>query len=105
MNRFLALTAALMLAVWLFVAPGDAWLSAPYFVFVAILVAATFIDFDHMIIPHELTWGGVAAGLFGGAGVEMVHEPRPRFPQAGFPPEVIEPQHEVYFVIADLRHA
>src|SRR5262249_47449325 len=58
-----SVTAALMLAVWLFVTPGNPWLAAPYFVFVAILVAATFIDFDHMIIPHELTWGGVAAGV------------------------------------------
>ena len=57
------LTAALMLAVWLFVTPGNPWLALPYFFFVAILVAATFIDFDHMIIPHELTWGGVAAGV------------------------------------------
>ena len=57
------LTAALFLAVWLRFAPADPWLAAPYFVFVAILVAATFIDLDHMIIPHELTAGGVAAGL------------------------------------------
>src|SRR5260370_750467 len=37
--------------------------------------------------------------FFGGAGVEMVHEPRPRFPQAGVPPYVIEPPHEAYVVI------
>ncbi len=57
------LTGALFLAVWLFLTPGNPWLALPYFVFVAILVAATFIDLDHMIIPHELTWGGVAAGI------------------------------------------
>ncbi len=57
------LTGALFLAIWLFVTPGNPWLALPYFVFGAILVAATFIDLDHMIIPHELTWGGVAAGI------------------------------------------
>ena len=57
------LTGALFLAVWLHFAPVDPWLALPYFAFVAILVAATFIDFDHMIIPHELTFGGVVAGV------------------------------------------
>lgn len=56
-------TGALFLAVWLLVVAADPSLALPYFVFVGILVAATFIDIDHMIIPHELTWGGVAAGV------------------------------------------
>ena len=57
------LTGVLFLAIWRHVGPEDPWLAFPYFVFVAILVAATFIDFDHMIIPHELTVGGVVAGI------------------------------------------
>ncbi len=57
------LTGVLFLAVWLRFAPANPWLALPYFVFVGILVAATFIDFDHLIIPHELTAGGVAAGV------------------------------------------
>jgi leader peptidase (prepilin peptidase) / N-methyltransferase len=57
------LTGALFLAVWLRVTPENPWLALPYFIFAAILVASTFIDLDHMIIPHELTWGGVAAGI------------------------------------------
>ncbi|OAI42055.1 hypothetical protein AYO41_04885 [Verrucomicrobia bacterium SCGC AG-212-E04] len=57
------LTGGLFLAVWLHFAAADPWLALPYFVFVSILVAATFIDFDHMIIPEVLTWGGVAAGV------------------------------------------
>jgi leader peptidase (prepilin peptidase)/N-methyltransferase len=32
-------------------------------VLLAVLIAATFIDIEHLIIPDELTWGGVAAGL------------------------------------------
>ena len=38
---------------------------APVFwIFLSLLVAATFIDFDHLIIPNEITKGGVVAGMF-----------------------------------------
>jgi leader peptidase (prepilin peptidase)/N-methyltransferase len=54
------LTAALFLGVWL----GKPWLLAlPYWIFVSLLVVATFIDFEHFIIPDEITWGGAIAGL------------------------------------------
>ena len=32
-------------------------------IFLALLVAATFIDFDHFIIPDSITLGGLGAGL------------------------------------------
>jgi leader peptidase (prepilin peptidase) / N-methyltransferase len=35
-----------------------------YAVFLAGLIAATFIDFEHFIIPDEITFGGIVAGLF-----------------------------------------
>lgn len=57
------LTGALFLAVWL---RTDWLLAIPYWVFVSLLVAATFIDFDHFIIPDEITLGGTAAGLLCG---------------------------------------
>ena len=64
------LTGLLFLAVWWRVPqfaggrlPGDWLLAFPLFTFVSLLVVATFIDFEHFIIPDEITWGGAAAGL------------------------------------------
>ena len=54
------LTAVLFLAVWL---QSPMLLAFPYWIFVSLLIVATFIDFDHFIIPDEITWGGVGAGL------------------------------------------
>jgi len=53
------LTAALFLACWLLFPPAKA---ACGMVFVSVLIAATFIDLDHMIIPDVFTLG---AGLVG----------------------------------------
>jgi len=54
------LTALLFLAVWrLF--PWD--IAIAYWVLISLLVAATFIDFEHFIIPDEITLGGTAAGI------------------------------------------
>ncbi len=54
------LTGALFLFLWLkFGLP----LAPVYFVFVALLVAATFIDFDYFIIPDQITLGGTVAGV------------------------------------------
>ncbi len=54
------LTALLFLAIWLrFPAP----FALPYFIFASLLIAATFIDFEHFIIPDEITLGGIGAGI------------------------------------------
>jgi leader peptidase (prepilin peptidase)/N-methyltransferase len=54
------LTALLFLAVWL----AFPWpIALVYWVFVSLLVVATFIDFEHFIIPDEITIGGTVAGL------------------------------------------
>jgi leader peptidase (prepilin peptidase)/N-methyltransferase len=38
-------------------------LAPVYALFVALLIVATFIDFEHYIIPDEITLGGAAAGI------------------------------------------
>jgi leader peptidase (prepilin peptidase)/N-methyltransferase len=54
------LTALLFLWVWrIFPWP----MAVAYWVFVALLITATFIDFEHFIIPDEITLGGTAAGI------------------------------------------
>jgi leader peptidase (prepilin peptidase)/N-methyltransferase len=54
------LTALLFLCVWkIFPSP----MAIAYWVFVSLLIAATFIDFEHFIIPDEITIGGTGAGI------------------------------------------
>ncbi|MGA2787617.1 MAG: prepilin peptidase [Verrucomicrobiota bacterium] len=62
------LTGAAFLSCWLvFGEPGHPLPSMPvalvYAIFIAGLIAATFIDFEHFIIPDEITLGGMAAGF------------------------------------------
>ncbi len=54
------LTAAVFLAVW---ESHGLPLAPVYWLFVSLLIAATFIDIEHFIIPDEITWGGTAAGI------------------------------------------
>jgi Type II secretory pathway, prepilin signal peptidase PulO and related peptidases len=54
------LTAFLFLIIW----QSFPWpIAICYWVFIALVIAATFIDFEHFIIPDEITLGGTAAGL------------------------------------------
>jgi leader peptidase (prepilin peptidase)/N-methyltransferase len=63
----------LFLAVWRHVWP-DLWvLALPYWVLVSLLIVATFIDFEHFIIPDEITWGGVAAGVVLSLAIPTLH--------------------------------
>jgi leader peptidase (prepilin peptidase)/N-methyltransferase len=62
------LTGLLFLATWWRVVSTSGvmsdWLRfLPLAVFVSLLIVATFIDFEHYIIPDEITWGGAAAGI------------------------------------------
>ena len=55
-----ALTAILFLLTWLAFPPAVALCG---FIFISILICATFIDFDHMIIPDRFTIGGFLLGV------------------------------------------
>lgn len=54
------LTAVAFVAIWRQFTP---WEAAAYTLFVCGLIAASFIDFEHYIIPDEITVGGVLAGI------------------------------------------
>ena len=42
----------------------DTWiLVPPYWIFLALVIVATFIDFDHFIIPDQITLGSIVAGV------------------------------------------
>jgi leader peptidase (prepilin peptidase)/N-methyltransferase len=62
------LTGLMFLSAWLkFGDPGNPLPSIPvalvFAIFLAGLIVATFIDFEHFIIPDEITLGGAAAGF------------------------------------------
>ncbi|MEI7808796.1 MAG: prepilin peptidase [Verrucomicrobiota bacterium] len=57
------LTALAFLACWLAFGHQAPWLALVYAVFLAGLIAATFIDFEHFIIPDEITLGGAVVGF------------------------------------------
>ncbi len=75
------LTAVLFLGVWLKVWtwgregwPPQAWvLALPYWIMVALFVVATFIDFEHFIIPDEITIGGTVAGVVLSFAIPTLH--------------------------------
>src|SRR5215471_2250452 len=57
------LTGLAFLACWLAFGHQSPWLAAVYSLFLAGLITATFIDFEHFIIPDEITLGGAVAGF------------------------------------------
>ena len=54
------LTAAIFAILWISYPPA---LAIIYWVFFSLLIAATFIDIEHFIIPDEITWGGTIFGV------------------------------------------
>ena len=46
---------------------GTSWTTLEYLIMVFGLVTASFIDYDHMILPDEITLGGLAIALIGAA--------------------------------------
>jgi leader peptidase (prepilin peptidase) / N-methyltransferase len=69
-----AITGALFLATWWRVSAQGMWVAFfPLAVFVSLVVVATFIDFEHFIIPDEVTWGGAIAGIVFSTGLPALH--------------------------------
>jgi leader peptidase (prepilin peptidase)/N-methyltransferase len=67
------LTALLFAASWLVHGQRGVLLALAYCVVLAGFIVATFIDFEHFIIPDEITLGGIAAGFLLSAGVPALH--------------------------------
>jgi leader peptidase (prepilin peptidase)/N-methyltransferase len=57
------LTAVTFLSCWLVFGHQSALLALIYSIFLAGLITATFIDFEHFIIPDEITIGGAVVGF------------------------------------------
>jgi leader peptidase (prepilin peptidase)/N-methyltransferase len=57
------LTGILFAGAWLAFGRTSPWLPLIYAVFLAGLIVATFIDFEHFIIPDEITIGGMVVGF------------------------------------------
>ena len=54
------LTALLFLAIW----QRFSWqMAIAYWIFVSLVIVATFVDFEHFIIPDQVTVGGTIAGF------------------------------------------
>src|SRR5437868_2080793 len=65
------LTAFFFLLIW----KAFPWpIAIAYWVFIALVIAATFIDFEHFIIPDEITIGGTVAGLIASTLVPQLME-------------------------------
>lgn len=67
------LTGVLFLAAWLTFGPYSAPLALAYCLILAGFVVATFIDFEHFIIPDEITLGGMGAGFVASFLVPALH--------------------------------
>ena len=67
------LTAVLFCACWLAFGAQSAWLALIYSLFLAGLIAATFIDAEHEIIPDEITFGGIVAGFICSGLLPLLH--------------------------------
>jgi leader peptidase (prepilin peptidase)/N-methyltransferase len=75
-----AFTAGIFLAIWWRFLPDGWGVPAVHWVLVSLLIAATFIDAEHLIIPDGLTW---KAAIAGGVLAALLPALDARFPSAG----------------------
>jgi len=68
------LTGLAFLACWLAFGHASPWIALVYCLFLAGLIAATFIDFEHFIIPDEITLGGAVVGFAISFFLPQLHE-------------------------------
>jgi leader peptidase (prepilin peptidase)/N-methyltransferase len=68
------LTGIAFLSCWLAFGNQSAWLAIIYAIFLAGLICATFIDFEHFIIPDEITLGGMVAGFAASFFLPSLHD-------------------------------
>jgi len=57
------LTALVFMTCWIAFGRQFVWLTLVYCLLISGLIVATFIDFEHFIIPDEITIGGMAVGF------------------------------------------
>lgn len=67
------LTGIAFLGCWLAFGSVSAPLALVYCLVLSGFIVATFIDFEHFIIPDEITLGGTVAGFLGSAAVPLLH--------------------------------
>jgi leader peptidase (prepilin peptidase)/N-methyltransferase len=67
------LTGLTFLACWLAFGHQSAWLAVIFCMLLAGLIAASFIDIEHFIIPDEITIGGIFAGLICSLLLPLLH--------------------------------
>jgi leader peptidase (prepilin peptidase)/N-methyltransferase len=72
------LTGIAFLSCWLAFGNKSAWMAVVYSIFLAGLICATFIDFEHFIIPDEITLGGAVAGFAASFFLPQLHHANSR---------------------------
>ena len=68
------LTGIVFMGCWLKFGHQSVWLALVFCLFLSGLIAASFIDLEHFIIPDEITMGGAVVGLFCSFFVPVLHE-------------------------------
>jgi leader peptidase (prepilin peptidase)/N-methyltransferase len=68
------ITGLLFLCSWLKYGDYNPYIAIVISLFIALLIVASFIDFEHFIIPDEITIGGIAFGLIVSVVLPSLHQ-------------------------------